>query len=323
MKKLDIFDNSLQPKSLKNFEKLKNTILKSINNNFVLDELSDILNINHIHLNKIFKRILFFYLIKRLVNTAKYSNLISIFNNDISGKKNILINLLEKNFNFSNDFINGLADNLIDLEDNLNTNLVKVNMSKSNAYTTKLMHYAITNNFRCYICGSEVDYTNPNAVNYRGIEHFIPRSMGGDKSTKNLFIACKDCNEAKKSYISWIESDFHNKHSIFYNIYKKENKLENDLSALDKEDDKITFKEEHFQKKITTELIYIVSSMNNYKCSMCSTDNDISHRTFIIKKEESDYCHPLNLTTICDKCLNNIEDSFNYIIKKRISNVNN
>lgn len=323
MRQFIVEDNSLPSSSINNFNKLKEILLKSFNKKLDINTLSSVLKINETQINKVFTRFLFFYLIKRLVNSAKYSNLISIFDNNPFNQRTTLVEQLLNNYSLNPNLLEQIADILITLEANINTNLVKVKMSKQNAYTTKLINYAMVNNFRCYICGSEVDYTNSSADNYRGVEHSITRSFGGDKSTKNLFISCKNCNEAKKNYISWIESDFHNKHSIFYNIYKKENNLENDLSILENETDKILFKQESFKSKITQEIIYIVSSMNNYKCSLCGTDNDISHSTYITKKDENDYCHPLNLMTVCDNCLNDIEDDFTYIIKKRISNVNN
>lgn len=81
------------------------------------------------------------------------------------------------------------------------------------------------------------------------------------------------------------------------------------------------------ERKINKDMIFIVSNMCEYKCSICGVDNDISDKTYIIKKEQNDYCHPLNLMTICDKCLAQIDSNWvatnNYITRVRISNVGN
>jgi 5-methylcytosine-specific restriction endonuclease McrA len=84
----------------------------------------------------------------------------------------------------------------------MESNKIKGKLTKPKSHKASLHNYALANNLRCYICGSEVDYYNEEADNYREFEHLIPVSLGGNKNSKNIFIACKRCNKAKKNYIN-------------------------------------------------------------------------------------------------------------------------
>ena len=263
-----------------------------------------------------------YYIIRSLIYSAKYIKTKSIYeDNDIYSIENIQL-LIQSKFDFD-DFnnLNTITNILKSIIDNIPTNKIKGRLSRKKSHKGMLHKYARENNLRCYVCGSEVDYYNEDADNYREFEHLVPVSLGGNKNIKNIFISCKRCNRAKKNYINWVESDFHIKHQIFVNIEK------NTTSSIENETEKELFYEEKMENQITDELLFMVCSLHKYKCSMCLKENDVSSKTYIIKKEENDYCHLFNLMTICEECLSSIEGDLmsmdNYITRVRISNVTN
>ena len=269
-----------------------------------------------------------YYIIRSMIYSAKYIKSKSIYEeNNMYSVEDIKI-LIRSKFNFDNNTttINKIADILKDIIDNIESNKIKGKLTKPKSHKASLHNYALENNLRCYICGSEVDYYNKEADNYREFEHLIPVSLGGNKNRENIFIACKRCNKAKKNYINWIELDFHMKHQIFINIEKEKEEREI-LLRMEDRIEKELFYEEKMEKQIVDELLFMVCSLYEYKCAMCSEDNDVSDKTYIVKKENKDYCHLFNLMTICDKCLSSVEEDLmsmdNYIKRIRISNVNN
>ena len=268
-----------------------------------------------------------YYIIRSMIYSAKYIKSKSIYEeNHMYSIEDIKI-LIRSKFNFDNNTtINEIADILKDIIDNIESNKIKGKLTKPKSHKASLHKYALENNLRCYICGSEVDYYNQEADNYREFEHLIPVSLGGNKNRENIFIACKRCNKAKKNYINWIELDFHMKHQIFINIEKEKEEREILLQMEDRIEKEL-FYEEKMEKQIVDELLFMVCSLYEYKCAMCSEDNDVSDKTYIVKKDNKDYCHLFNLMTICDKCLSSVEEDLmsmdNYIKRIRISNVNN
>jgi 5-methylcytosine-specific restriction endonuclease McrA len=52
---------------------------------------------------------------------------------------------------------------------------------------------------RCHYCGVELAFDNPNAENYRTIDHKFPKDRGGRENLGNLVLACHNCNIAKKN----------------------------------------------------------------------------------------------------------------------------
>ena len=269
-----------------------------------------------------------YYIIRSMIYSAKYIKSKSIYeeNNNMYSIEDIK-SLIRSKFNFDNNTtINEIANILKDIIDNMESNKIKGKLTKTRSHKASLHRYALANNLRCYICGSEVDYHNQEADNYREFEHLIPVSLGGNKNRENIFIACKRCNKAKKNYINWIELDFHMKHQIFINIEKEKEEREI-LLRMEDRIEKELFYEEKMEKQIVDELLFMVCSLYEYKCAICSEDNDVSDKTYIVKKENKDYCHLFNLMTICDKCLSSVEEDLmsmdNYIKRIRISNVNN
>lgn len=272
---------------------------------------------------------IFYYIMRRLIYIGKFVKSKGIFDSAIIQEKSEIKNIILREFNIETSKIDEIVNTIISLINEISRNEIGGSNTKEKSHKGAMHKYALTNNLRCYICGSEVDYYDPTAENYREFEHVIPCSLGGNKTNKNIFIACVECNRAKSNYISWVETEFSVKHNVFYNIDKE--KKEDIMQIIDSMED-VAFEkelliEEKMQYKINKDLIFIVSNMYDYKCSMCTEDNDVSDKTYIIKKEPNDYCHPLNLMTICDKCLsqvdNNLGNTSNYIRRVRISNVGN
>ena len=50
---------------------------------------------------------------------------------------------------------------------------------------------------RCAHCGCELDYSN------HSIDHFIPRSYGGDNDLRNLVPLCRCCNSKKSNKLCY------------------------------------------------------------------------------------------------------------------------
>jgi len=272
---------------------------------------------------------IFYYIIRRLIYIGKFVKTKGIFDSTIIFERDEIKNILIREFNISSTNLDEIINTILILIDEISNNNISGKLNKPKSHKGAMHKYALENNLRCYICGSEVDYYNKEAKNYREFEHLIPRSLGGNKTNKNIFIACAECNRAKRNYLNWVETEFSVKHNIFYN--RETDNKEDILHIIDNMED-VNFEkelliEEKMETKINKDLIFIVSSMYGYKCSMCEVDNDISDKTYIIKKEQNDYCHPLNLMTICDKCLLQIDsnwvDTNNYIARIRISNVGN
>ena len=227
-----------------------------------------------------FSEKLIYYKIRSLIYSAKYIKTKSIYDGNHIYNVEDIKSIIQRKFTFNENIsITNIANILKEIIDNIDNNKIKGKLTKPKSHKGSLHRYALENNLRCYICGSELEYHNTEAENYREFEHFIPVSLGGNKNTQNIFIACKRCNKAKKNYINWIESDFHLKHPIFINIEK------DTIPVIEDDTEKELRYEEEMGKKITDELLFMVSSLCEYKCSMCETDNDISNNsTFAPKK---------------------------------------
>lgn len=297
-----------------NYDKLRNEVIRSLGGlsidsvDMVLPEL--------INLNRAFKRIAYNYLIRKMIFFAKHRTGVGIF---LHGKISISEDEFKKDllnfFKFDDDVAGRLSKILLKL-----VNETKSNHIKTSRHKKELNEFAYVYDHKCYICGSEVDYLDHTSEKYRTIEHFQPRSLGGNKHVKNLFIACKRCNQAKGDLLSWLETKIWTIHESYINI---ENGMPEE--CLENQDSVLLCLDEKFSELICSEIIYIVASIYNYKCAMCSTDNDISDSTYIIEKEPEDSFHVFNLMPVCNLCLRDIDKNLSsqeiYIKRKRISSV--
>ena len=225
-------------------------------------------------------------------------------------------NILKKFLNLDEYKINTLADVLSRLVSSIPTNQLKGGRSE-----TSLRDFANQNNYKCYICGSNFDNPGNDSKKKLTLEHYIPSSLGGNKSTNNLFIACRACNDEKKNYLSWHELDLLPYNMMFLNHTKKDDLAE--LEAVSTEEEFNNLLQEKFEEKVNKKLVYAVSNMCEHLCSLCEKELDdfrISE-VYIIKKDDALPCQIFNLMTICNNCLADVETSLPIIPKKRISNV--
>lgn len=272
---------------------------------------------NNINFKKAYDRLTFYYLLKKLIAFTKHHEGIELFvKGNMQIPENIFKDRLKSYFNFDDDTARELSKILLKL-----VRETKSNNVKSSSHKIELNEFSFDNEYRCYICGSTVDYLYHNTESYRTIEHLKPRSLGGNKHQKNLFIACKRCNQVKDNVLIWLEKDVFNLHEVYVNH-------ENGFPAYCDDNALIPLcLEERFETLITDEVIFIVTSMHKYKCKMCQTDNDISKETYIMEKEVDDYFHVFNLMPICDLCLQEVDsqptNQENYIKRKRITNADN
>lgn len=67
-------------------------------------------------------------------------------------------------------------------------------------------------NYKCYLCGTQLDATEKNEKGLRFItlEHLWPKSIGGDTVEGNLLPACNKCQETTKDTLSWEWLNVHN-----------------------------------------------------------------------------------------------------------------
>lgn len=301
--------------NVSNYDKLRNQVVRALGN-VDLDKINSIFP-ETLNINKVFERMSFYYLIRQLVFYTKHHEGINLYvENKSELSQNDFKIRLQRYFNFEPTEANELSKILLKLVRETRSNNIN-----GKSHKKEINEFSFDHNHRCYICGSTVDYLDPSdETSYRTIEHFKPRSLGGNRNTSNLFIACKRCNSVKGDSLSWIEKGPMNIHSTYIN---QEEGLPDyctlELAPL--------YVEEKFENFITDEVIYIVTSLYNYKCAICQTDNDIADGTYIVEKEPDNYFHIFNLMTMCDLCIKDIDKNLSsqneFIKRKRISNVSN
>lgn len=293
----------LKQNKYSNKEEISKVFKKEIDFNFIVDDY------------------ILYYFIRRLISLVlmEFSN--AKLRNQMFASEDIIRKHLSENFNFSIDQLNGISNILYRL-----VSEIKLNDINKGDYNKNLVEYAKNKNVQCYICGCAINYDNKEQKNSCTLDHYIPRSLGGNKSLNNIFIACKRCNKAKKNYSSWVETNFN---IINVNAFDMTN--DNDISMFKKKKADIIsseqnlneFIDERMKEKIGPELIYIVSSMNKYKCSYCDSENDQCQDVYIIRKEENDSIHPHNLEIVCGECLDELDSyimsTSDYISRVRIS----
>ncbi|WP_323585146.1 HNH endonuclease [Aliarcobacter butzleri] len=299
-----------------NYDKLRNKLIRVLGE-VHFTKVNEIISEN-INFEKAYNRLTFYYLLKKLIAFTKHHEGIELFvKGNLQLSNNVFKSRLIRYFNFDDKTAYELSEILLKL-----VRETKSNNVKSTSHKNQLNEFSFDNEYRCYICGSNVDYIDPDDTSYRTIEHLRPRSLGGNKHQRNLFIACKRCNQVKGDVLTWLEKNVFSIHELYVN---HEYGFPNYCSH---EDDLIPLcLEERFERLISDEVIFIVTSMYNYKCKICETDNDISDETYIIEKETDDYFHILNLMPICNLCLDEVDKNLinqeNYIKRKRITNVDN
>jgi 5-methylcytosine-specific restriction endonuclease McrA len=130
---------------------------------------------------------------------------------------------------------------------------------------------------KCYICGGAVDYRRNNNVDEGwSIDHVWPQSLGGQSSSPNLRIACRECNSNLKGD-TIDDSDFHYEH------FSKQS-----ASFAD-----------YFERERDKELEAAVYAKTDYRCAVCKRSAAQVGSLRIARIEPSDSWHFLNLAPFC------------------------
>jgi len=130
---------------------------------------------------------------------------------------------------------------------------------------------------RCYICGCELVFDDPNSPRRPEVEHIWPNSMGGMNESSNLKVSCHSCNQHKKSYID--SSDFH---------------YEEICLTTDKD-------EETFWQQLTGDYRVALWAKHNYSCATCEEPASLLGGLVFARREPNDSWHFLNIDAYCAK----------------------
>ena len=80
--------------------------------------------------------------------------------------------------------------------------------SIANGVRTKVRGWAKQAHQHCYMCGTAMDFIDPESHIAFTIDHIWPASYGGNSSIENLLPACASCNHSKKGdYAAWVMCD--------------------------------------------------------------------------------------------------------------------
>lgn len=141
----------------------------------------------------------------------------------------------------------------------------------------RIIRKAKEQNLKCYFCGCDLDFIQPNLPESAEIEHLWPNSLGGDSSDSNLVVSCRKCNQAKCDYID--SSDFH-----FEEIC---------LNATD------DFKE--FSTQMKREYEVALWGKNDFSCThgKCKSSPKNSGEFTLVKRNYNDSWHFLNIDAYC------------------------
>ena len=173
-----------------NYDKLRNQLIRVLGN-VNIDNINLIFS-ETMNIEKVYERMSFYYLIRRLVFYAKHHEGINIFvENKSELSQNDFKIRLQRYFNFESEEANELSKILLKLVRETRSNNINGKKHKK-----EINEFSFDHNYRCYICGSTVDYLDPSdETSYRTIEHFKPRSLGGNRHTNNLFYTTPKCQD--------------------------------------------------------------------------------------------------------------------------------
>lgn len=150
----------------------------------------------------------------------------------------------------------------------------------------------------CYICSQEVDLfqfidsrdDSLSSVRLSGdnslfseVEHLWPRSLGGSSEFENLKIVCRQCNRQKEDFLD--TSDYHYEH----------------LCLITDEEDQDAFQQEKARlRKFEIAILH----RNDFCCYNCSQPVTKVGPLRLVRREQRDSWHLLNVEAICQRCYN-------------------
>ncbi len=127
---------------------------------------------------------------------------------------------------------------------------------------------------RCYICGRDLDFTDPNSVQ---VEHKWPNALGGASQDHNLRVACPSCNRSKADFVD--ASDFH---------------YEEICLVKDKTD-------AEFDVELRTDYRVALWAKSRFACSICGKPASAVGELEFVRRDPGDSWHFLNIDACCGK----------------------
>jgi 5-methylcytosine-specific restriction endonuclease McrA len=210
------------------------------------------------------------YLVRRLIRTAQYIR-------EISGNFSDLIYHKELRGFLQNEL--GLPKGQIEKTFILLLECVSVSEKRPTQKTKdRIVRKARKDNYKCYICGCDLDFTQPNIDSSVEVDHLWPNSLGGESNDSNLIACCRRCNQAKHDHID--TTDFHFEEIAFYtDTFPSENTLRD---------------REHR---------VALWAKNDYKCcyGKCKSTPRSSGELLFERKNPDDSWHYLNIETYCSE----------------------
>jgi HNH endonuclease len=158
------------------------------------------------------------------------------------------------------------------------------------AQIDKIEQFATTNSHRCYVCGRALgfptvpysgDVAETAQLRKFGIDHIFPQSRGGGRNPGNLAACCKQCNEVKDAFLSYV--DFH---------------LERDVLN--------TSDPDMIRRRFGNKVMRVALLWRQLgKCAMCETHffDAPDERQLLHKKNKLDPYHFFNIEVLCGRCV--------------------
>lgn len=209
------------------------------------------------------------YLIRRLINTARY-----LYSQH--GEYNFRVELrkyLRDYTRYSDrqrtDLVSALEKCLRYMEETKNAD-GETNFRRAEAKRLDL---------NCYICGGILEYRGTDPDKIATADHIWPRSMGGLNERENIRIACGKCNNKLKS------------DRIDYRDYHYE---QVSLSSTEGDDS--------FLIELEAEYRVAVYAKSLYTCVSCEQPAERVGKLLVGRIDEADSWHFLNLVAYCINC---------------------
>lgn len=209
------------------------------------------------------------YLLRRLITLSRF--LYRKYKDDESLFVKKLRISIENNFNFP--FNNSQFEKLITLL----SECAKIAERPLKPRTTTNRYKKGGENQRCYICGKTViDPKCNDQINGATLDHFFPNALGGSNSSKNLKMACAQCNSKKRDMID--STDFH---------YES-------MSLISDTDDP------SFNTAMNKEMKIALWGKNNFECSVCNKRASYMGELQLSRINTEDNWHYFNVFAYCE-----------------------
>jgi hypothetical protein len=139
----------------------------------------------------------------------------------------------------------------------------------------RLLSAAHSKGWRCFFCGTSLEFVRKGQPNSATVDHLWPRAMGGKSESPNLVVACMSCNQAKADYVD--ASDYH---------------FEEMCLVTDKGDDQ-------FEADFKRQYRMAILTSSNYRCATCEVPASYVGELTFSRLEEDDIWHFLNVGVYC------------------------